>query len=292
MTIQTPISPSAPARVKRHAAPAFFHSPTAVIGGAIVAVLALMAIASIVGIAGEPSQQIPGERFQAPSLSHWFGTDQFGRDLFARVSSGIANSLLVSVVAVAVATVIGTVAGIAAGYLRGVSDSIIGAITNVLFAFPSLLLALTLASVFKRNWFTVAIAIAIVYIPIFIRVTRGPVLSLREVEYIGAAKAMGMSASGIMLRHVLPNIGGLLVVQIMLSLSWAVLTEASLSFLGFGTPPPAASLGSMVYDAQTLVVGAPWMLFIPGGVVILLIVGLNLLGDGLRDVLDPNSRGH
>ena len=211
--------------------------------------------------------------------------------MLSRVASGTANSIRVALVAVFFATVIGTAGGIVSGYLQGVSDTIIGGLTNVLFAFPSLLLALTLASVLDRNWFTVAVAIAVVYIPIFVRVTRGPVLTLREIEYISAARATGLGAVGIMIRHVLPNITGILIVQITLSLSWAVLTEASLSYLGFGTPPPAASLGSMVFEAQTLVTVAPWTMIGPGAMLIALIVGLNLLGDGLRDALDPNRRG-
>jgi peptide/nickel transport system permease protein len=175
--------------------------------------------------------------------------------------------------------------------VRGVSDGVISGVTNVLFAFPPLLLALSLASVFNRNWFTIAVAIAIVYVPIFIRVTRGPVLSLREIEYVKAATSTGQSRSRVMFRHVLPNITSIIIVQVTLSLSWAVLTEAALSFLGLGTPPPAASLGSMIFDARTLVSIAPWTMIAPGVVVVLLVVGLNLLGDGLRDALDPRNRG-
>ena len=200
-------------------------------------------------------------------------------------------SILRIVVAVAFATVIGTFAGSVAGFYRGVSDGVISGVTNVLFAFPPLLLALSLASVFQRNWFTIAIAIAIVYVPIFIRVTRGPVLSLREIEFVKAATSSGQRRSAILTRHVLPNITSIIIVQITLSLSWAVLTEASLSFLGLGTPPPAPSLGSMIYDARTLVTIAPWTMIAPGVVMVLLVVGLNLLGDGLRDALDPKNRG-
>ncbi|WP_205855653.1 ABC transporter permease, partial [Phytoactinopolyspora endophytica] len=182
-------------------------------------------------------------------------------------------------------------AGLAAGFYRGFSDTAVGAVTNILFAFPPLLLALALASVFDRNWFTVAVAIAVVYTPIFVRVTRGPVLSLREVEYVKAAVSAGQSRTMVMLKHVLPNITSIIIVQVTLSLSWAVLTEASLSFLGLGTPPPAPSLGSMIYEARTLVTVAPWTMLAPGIVIVLLVVGLNLLGDGLRDTYDPRNRG-
>lgn len=235
--------------------------------------------------------QDPPARLQAPNGTHWFGTDQFGRDVFARVAAGVANSALISVVAVTFAAIFGTMAGVIAGFYRGISDGVISGITNVLFAFPPLLLALTLASVFDRNWFTISVAIAIVYVPIFIRVTRGPVLSLREIEYVKAATSTGQSRVRIMMRHVLPNITSIVIVQITLSLSWAVLTEAALSFLGLGTPPPAPSLGSMIFEARTLVSIAPWNLIAPGVVIVLLVVGLNLLGDGLRDALDPRNRG-
>ena len=169
-------------------------------------------------------------------------------------------------------------AGLVAGFYRGVSDSVIGGVSNVLFAFPPLLLALTLASVLSRSWFTVAVAIAVVYVPIFVRVIRGPVLSLREIDFVRAATSTGQSRHGVMMRHVLPNITPIVIVQVTLSLSWAVLTEAALSFLGLGAPPPAPSLGSMIFDARSLVNLAPWTMIFPGVVVVLVVVSLNLLG--------------
>lgn len=268
------------------------RSPSGMVGLVMIGLLAALALAGAVGLLPYgPADQNPSVRLEGPSAAHWMGTDQFGRDILSRVASGVGNSMLVAAVAVLLATVLGAAGGIIAGYFQGLTDTVIGGINNVLFAFPSLLLALTLASVLERNRITVAIAIAVVYIPIFVRVTRGPVLSLREIDYINAARATGMGAAGIMLKHILPNITGILIVQVTLSLSWAVLTEASLSFLGFGTPPPAASLGSMIFEAQTLTVVAPWTIVGPGLVLIALIVGLNLLGDGLRDALDPARRG-
>ena len=267
------------------------RSRSGLTGLIIVALLAVLSLVSAFGLLPfDPLAQDPPSRLQPPSAVHWFGTDQFGRDVFSRVAAGVANSALISVVAVAFATVVGTVCGLIAGFYRGFSDGAITAVTNVLFAFPPLLLALSLASVFERNWFTIAVAIAIVYVPIFIRVTRGPVLSLREVEYVKAAKSTGQSRMATMFRHVLPNITSIIIVQVTLSLSWAVLTEASLSFLGLGTPPPAPSLGSMIFEARTLVTIAPWTMIAPGVIVVLLVVGLNLLGDGLRDSLDPHMR--
>ncbi len=298
MTIESQTSPSTHStasttskRSRSQPIRRLIRNPSGAAGGAVLLLLFLLAITAATGLLPfDPAAQDRSAALIAPNGEHWFGTDQFGRDIFARVASGVANSALVALVAVSLATLLGTLAGVVAGFLRGVTDVAIGGITNVLFAFPPLLLALTLASVFDRNWFTVAIAIAVVYTPIFVRVTRGPVLSLREVDYVLAARATGMQAINIMLRHILPNITSILIVQITLSLSWAVLTEASLSFLGLGTPPPAASLGSMIFDARTLVSVAPWTLFAPGSVLILLVVGLNLLGDGLRDALDPTTR--
>lgn len=269
---------------------ALAHSPSGVAGLVIVLALALLSLVSAAGVLPHDAiTQDPPVRLQGPSGAHWFGTDQFGRDVFARTAAAVANSMLVAVTAVAIATLVGTVGGIVAGFYRRLPDALISGVTNVLFAFPPLLLALSLASVLDRNWFTIAAAIALVYVPIFIRVTRGPVLSLREIQYVRAATATGQSRAAIMTRHVLPNILPIVIVQVTLSLSWAVLTEASLSFLGLGTPAPAASLGSMILDARTLVTIAPWTMLAPGALVVLLVVGLNLLGDGLRDVLDPRS---
>lgn len=268
------------------------RSRSGLTGLIIVVLLALLSLASAFGLLPfDPIAQDPPSRMQPPSATHWFGTDQFGRDVFSRVAAGVASSALIAVVAVTFATIVGTLGGVVSGFYRGASDAAISGVTNILFAFPPLLLALALASVFDRNWFTIAVAIAIVYVPIFIRVTRGPVLSLREVEFVKAAKSTGQSSVVTMFRHVLPNLTSIIIVQVTLSLSWAVLTEASLSFLGLGTPPPTPSLGSMIFEARTLLMIAPWTMIAPGVVVVLLVVGLNLLGDGLRDSLDPRNRG-
>lgn len=260
---------------------------------ALVMLFTLLGLSLLVnfGIIGfDPIAQTPADRLQSPNSTYIFGTDQFGRDIFSRVISGVGSSALISIVAVSIATLFGTLIGLFGGFYRGLVDIFGSGLTNVLFAFPPLLLALTLASVLDRNWFTVAVAIGVVYIPIFARVTRGPVLSLREIEFVKAARSTGMSSIGIMFKHVLPNIYSVVIIQIALSLSWAVLTEAALSFLGLGSPPPAPSLGSMIYEARTLVLIAPWTLYAPGAVIILFVVSLNLLGDSLRDILDPRSK--
>ena len=268
------------------------RSRSGVVGMVMVAILAALSALSFLGwLPHDPLAQDPPARLVGPSFDHLFGTDQFGRDVFSRAAAGVANSARISVVAVTFASVVGTLAGLISGFFRGVPDRVIGGVTNILFAFPPLLLALSLASVFTRNWFTIAVAIAIVYVPIFIRVTRGPVLTLREIEYVKAATSSGQRRFSILLRHVLPNIISIVIVQVTLALSWAVLTEASLTYLGLGTPPPAPSLGSMIFEARILVQVAPWTMIGPGLVVVFLVVGLNLIGDGLRDTLDPRNRG-
>jgi peptide/nickel transport system permease protein len=257
----------------------------------VLLLLILLAVLVNLGAIGfDPTAQTPDDRLLAPNGTYLMGTDQFGRDIFSRVMSGVGSSALISVVAVTIAGVMGTLLGLVGGFFRGVVDVVGTGVTNILFAFPPLLLALTLASVLDRNWFTVAVAIGIVYIPIFARVTRGPVLSLREIEFVRAARSTGMSSVGIMFKHVLPNIYSIVIIQIALSLSWAVLTEAALSFLGLGSPPPAPSLGSMIYEARTLVLIAPWTLYAPGAIIVTFVVALNLLGDSLRDILDPRSK--
>jgi peptide/nickel transport system permease protein len=269
-----------------------FRTGPGIAGLVLVVAVVVLALAAAFGLTPyDPAHQNVADALQAPSAAHWFGTDQFGRDTFSRVASGMANSLLIAVVSVAFATVIGSLLGILAGFYLGLTDRIVGVVTNILFAFPSLLLALTLAATLQRSWFTVAIAIAVVYTPIFARVARGPVLALRTAEYVQASTALGRSRMSTLFAHVLPNIRSILVVQITLSLSWAILTEAALSFLGFGTPPPAASLGGMVYEAQTLSSVAPWMLLFPGLALVCAVIGLNLFGDSLRAAMDPKSGG-
>lgn len=285
------LAPPAPTgRVSRRRLAAVLRSPSGRIGLVLVFIPAVLALLAALGtLPAEPSDQDPPSRLRGPSLDHLFGTDQFGRDVFSRVAAGVASSALIALVAVALAAVVGTLAGLFAGYFRGPTDSVVGGVTNIVFAFPPLLLALSLASVLDRNRLTVALAIAVVYVPIFTRVVRGPVLSLREVEFVRAATATGQRRVAVMLRHVLPNVAPIVIIQVTLSLSWAVLTEAALSYLGLGAPPPAPSLGAMIFEARTLMYLAPWTMIAPGALVVLVVVSLNLLGDGLRDAFDPRA---
>lgn len=256
-----------------------------------LAIVVTLVVVGALGAAGwtpyPPIEQHPVDRFTPPSATYWFGTDQFGRDIFSRVMAGTWASLRVSALAVAGATLVGGLAGIVAGFFRGWSDRIIGRVADLMFAFPAILLALTIVTALGRGWVNTAVAIAVVYTPIFVRVARGPVLSVRESDYVRAGRSLGFRDRRLLFRHVLPNVSAPIIVQIALALSWAILTESSLSFLGLGTQPPEPSLGLMVSDARTLATQGWWLLAAPSLTIIVAVIGLNLLGDGLRDVLDP-----
>jgi peptide/nickel transport system permease protein len=265
-----------------------WSNPNGLVGLAIIIVLLAIAILAALGLTPHPPlAQDADIRFFPPSADNWLGTDQFGRDIASRVMVGVFASLRVAVLAVAIAAVIGSVAGIAAGYFGGWTDRVVGRITDMLFAFPAILLALAVLAALGRGWVNTVIAVAIVYIPIFVRVARGPVLTVRELEFVKAGRVLGFGSGRLLFRHVFPNITAPLIVQIALALSWAILTESSLSFLGLGTQPPDPSLGLMVSDARTLVTRGWWLMAAPATAIVLAVVGLNLLGDGLRDVLDP-----
>ncbi len=264
------------------------RSPSGRIGLVLTAALALAALAAVVHVLPfDPVAQHPLDRLLGPSSRYWLGTDQFGRDIFSRSIEGTKSSLQVALVAVGLAGAVGTVAGIAAGFFGGVLDAIVMRIADVLFAFPAILLALAIVSALGSGWFNTAIAIAIVYVPIFARVARGPVLALRDADFIRAGRVLGFSSPRLLFRHILPNVAAPVIVQVTLSLSWAILTESSLSFLGLGTQPPEASLGLMVSDSRALAADYWWTLAAPAVAITIAVVGLNLLGDGLRDALDP-----
>jgi peptide/nickel transport system permease protein len=265
-------------------------SRSGAVGAALTGVVLVAALAALAGLVPhDPIVQHPADRLLNPSWTYLLGTDQFGRDTLARCMAGAAASLQVSFLAVGLATVVGTTVGVIAGWYGGWIDIVAMRLTDIFFAFPAILLALTVIAALGRGWFNVAIAIAIVYTPIFVRMARAPVLSLREAQYVLAGRLLGFSVPRLLLRHVLPNISSIVIVQITLALSWAILTESSLSFLGLGQPPPAPSLGQMVSEAKSLAVVAPWTLFAPALVIVIAVVGLNLLGDGLRDALDPTQ---
>jgi len=266
------------------------HDRNGRIGLVVIALLGLVAVLAAVGLTPHgPLAQHPADALDGPSPTYWFGTDQFGRDVASRTFTGVAASLRVAFVAVGLAAVLGTVTGVAAGYAGGVLDHIVGRVTDVFFAFPATLLALAVIAALGRGWLNTAVAIAIVYFPIFVRVARGPTLSVREMDYVAACRVLGYSRLRILLRHVLPNVSAPVVVQVALALSWAILTEAGLSFLGLGTQPPEPSLGLMVSEARNLVTSAWWAMAFPAVAIVVAVIALNLLGDGLRAALDPKA---
>jgi len=227
---------------------------------------------------------------KAPSAEHWFGTDEIGRDVLSRLIWGARASLLAGVVSVSISLLLGVPIGLAAGFLGGAVDSVISRITDAFLACPFLILAIALAAFLGPSLANAMIAIGVSATPVFVRLTRAQVINVKVEDYIEAARAIGNWPLRIVLRHVLPNVTAPLIVQATLALAAAVIAEASLSFLGLGQQPPAPSWGSMLNTAKNYVDNAPWMAIWPGLSIFTLVLSFNLLGDGLRDALDPRQR--
>lgn len=235
----------------------------------------------------------PGEvhildRLQGPGASHWMGTDEFGRDIFSRVLYGARVSLLISSMVVLAAGGVGALMGLFAGYFMGAVDFVVMRVIDGLMAFPALLLSLAIMAALGPDTFNLVIALAIVYVPGFARLTRNAVLSIREMEYVEASRAIGAGHVRILFDHVLPNCLSPLIVQATVVFGYAILSEAALSFLGFGAPSKA-SWGAILSDGRDWVFEAPWISIYPGIAISLFVLGANLAGDGLRDILDPRT---
>ncbi|TPL61440.1 ABC transporter permease [Mesorhizobium sp. B2-4-2] len=270
---------------------AIFRHSSGRIGGVIVGVYLLVAILGLLGLTPHnPITQYRVDRLHAPSAAYSMGTDLFGRDVASRLMAGVGQSFIVAFFSVAFAALAGTVLGLAAAWLGRRWDGVLMRIMDVLLAFPAILLALLIVTVAGPGTWTSVVAIGVVYMPIFTRVVRGPALSLKAREFVDAARTFGSSSSYIVTRHLLLNLIAPLTVQVTLALAWALLTEAGLSFLGLGTQPPAASLGLMLSDSRNLMETAPWLMIFPGLAIMISILGFNLLGDALRDILDPKMR--
>jgi peptide/nickel transport system permease protein len=227
---------------------------------------------------------------KAPSAQYWLGTDEIGRDVLSRVIWGTRASLLAGVVSVSISLLIGVPLGMAAGFLGGAVDAVISRVTDAFLACPFLILAIALAAFLGPSLTNAMIAIGVSAAPVFVRLARGQVLSVKVEDYVEAARAVGNSPLRIALRHILPNITAPLIVQATLAIAAAVIAEASLSFLGLGQQPPAPSWGSMLNTAKNYIDNSPWMAISPGVAIFLLVLSFNLLGDGLRDALDPRQR--
>ena len=257
------------------------------IGAVLAGLLLVAAIGAPVLARDDPLGMRMTEALAPPSASHWFGTDQFGRDEWARVLYGARLSFTVGLLSMLLATAVGMPLGAAAGYLGGPADAVTMRVMDAVLAFPAILLAIGLVAVLGPGTGSGIVAIGIVYIPVLARVTRGAVLARRGEEYVDAARAVGASDWGILRRHILPNSFAPVLVQATVGFASAVVIEAGLSFLGAGTPPPTPSWGSMLNEARQFMVVAPHVAVIPGAAISLAVLGINLLGDGMRDVLDP-----
>lgn len=262
-------------------------SPSLVAGGALVALVLLAALVSFVWTPGDPYRVDASARLLGPSLEHWLGTDKFGRDEASRILVGARTTLFVGVVAVGVAALLGTPLGILAGMARGRLGGFVMRAVDLALAFPALLLAIMFGAVFGASTLTAMVAIGLATAPAFARIVRAGTLQVMSTEYVLAARSAGRRPLGIAVRHVLPNVSGLVIVQSSVSFAIAVLAEAGLSFLGFGTAPPTPSWGRMLQEAQELVFTTPLLAVWPGVAIALAVLGFNLAGDGLRDIYDP-----
>jgi peptide/nickel transport system permease protein len=256
--------------------------------GIIVAMVLLAAFAGVVA-PYDPTDMKVVDALKRPSLAHPFGTDRFGRDVLSRTIHGSRIALGVAISSIGIALVVGTILGLLGGYLGGATDLVIGRAMDVLFSFPTLILAIGIAAMLGPGLDNAALAIAVVYAPLFSRVVRGPVIAERAKEYALAALGLGAGGFRVVCFHILPNVLAPLIVQASVSLAYAILTEAALSYLGLGTQPPAPSWGTMLNAAQQFLEQAPWMAYWPGLAIFLLALAFNLAGDGLRDVLDPRD---
>ncbi|RMF79547.1 MAG: ABC transporter permease [Chloroflexi bacterium] len=260
-------------------------------GAAIVFLLLAVAIFAPLVLRADPNAMDFQARFLGPTTAHPLGTDNFGRDTLLRIAHGARLSLQVSLIAVSIGATLGTSLGMVAGYThKRLLDEAIMRSMDVLFAFPAMLLAIAILAILGRGVANAMIALGIVYIPIFARIARGAVLSVREEEFIGAARLLGASDAYILAHHILPNILAPLIVETTLGLSFAILAEAALSFFGLSTQPPDPSWGRMLSEARGFYRQSVWMNIFPGLAIMLTVMGFNFLGDGLRDALDPRLK--
>ncbi|MEP6942351.1 MAG: ABC transporter permease [Betaproteobacteria bacterium] len=286
-TVASPLALPRAASPGRRAWRKLLNRRAAVVAGAVVFGFILIALLAPMVAPYDPLQTSWSAIRKAPSAAHWFGTDEIGRDVLSRVIFGARASLLAGLVSVCISLAFGVPIGLIAGYVGGVTDALISRVTDAMLACPFLILAIALAAFLGPSLTNAMIAIGISATPVFIRLTRAQVLAVKVEEYVEAARAVGNPHWRIALRHVLPNAMPPLIVQATLAIAAAVIAEASLSFLGLGQQPPAPSWGSMLNTAKNYIDNSPWMAVWPGVSIFLLVLSFNLLGDGLRDALDP-----
>lgn len=264
-----------------------FRNMNFTLGGLITLALILTALLSLIYTPYDPNRMNLSQRFLPSNAEHWFGTDQYGRDILSRVMRGAVNSIVVGLVAVSIGMGFGVFLGSLAAFYRKWVDEIIMRISDVLYGFPAVLSAILITSILGPGVINSMVAIGIFNIPIFARLTRATSLSIWERDYVTAARAIGRKNSGIIWNYILPNILSPLIVQGTVQFAIAILAEAGLSYLGLGTQPPHPSWGRMLNEAQTFMGTSPYLAIIPGCAIALAVLGLNLLGDGLRDMIDP-----
>jgi peptide/nickel transport system permease protein len=260
-------------------------------GAGIIALLAVLAVSAKLVAPYDPTEMKVVDALKAPSQAHPFGTDRFGRDVLSRTIYGSRIALGVALSSIGMALLVGSVLGLVGGFVGGWWDLAIGRLMDILFSFPTLVLAIAIAAMLGPGLNNAVLAIAVVYAPLFCRVARGPVIAERAKEHVAAAIALGAGSNRVVFRHILPNVLAPLIVQGSVALAFAILIEASLSYVGLGTQPPDPSWGTMLNEGRTYLETAPWVSIFPGLAIMLAVLGFNLLGDGLRDVLDPKLRG-
>ena len=271
----------------------FFNNLNFTVGFILSVVVILAAVTSLIWTPYDSNKIHAKERLQGPSWRHPLGTDQYGRDTLSRVMKGAVNSIIVGLITVTIGLSIGVIFGLTAAYYGKLIDEVLMRFCDLLFGFPAVLTAILIASILRPSIVSAMLAIGIFYIPVFARLTRATALSILAREFITAARAGGVGELGILCRHVLPNILSPLIIQGTIQFAVAILAEAGLSYLGLGTQPPHASWGRMLSEAQTFMSISPWMAIFPGTAIAWAVLGFNLLGDGLRDTLDPKMmKGH
>ena len=264
-----------------------FRNVNLIVGGILVMAIVVMAFLSMAYTPHDPNRMNIAQRFQSPGSAHLLGTDQYGRDIFSRVMKGAVNSLIVGWVAVGIGMGFGVLLGSVAAFWRGWKDEGVMRLVDVLYGFPAVLSAILITSIFGPGIINSMVAIGIFNIPIFARLTRGASLSVWQRDFVTSARAVGQSNRAIIWHTILPNILSPLIVQGTVQLAIAILAEAALSYLGLGTQPPHPSWGRMLSEAQTFMEISPWLAIFPGLAIAVAVLGFNLLGDGLRDLLDP-----